>query len=116
MAKAQTFWNKKMTFRPYQKEQKVWIKGTHLKTVHPTTKLQAKCFGPFKITEVISPVTYRVQLPTQWKIHNVFHASLLHPYRMTELYGEMLTKLPPDLITGQEEWEVENMLASRHQG
>jgi Chromo (CHRromatin Organisation MOdifier) domain len=23
---------------------------------------------------------------------------------------------PPDLIKGQEEWEVENVLASRHQG
>jgi hypothetical protein len=80
MAKVQAFWNKKTTFHPYQKEQKVWIEGTHLKMVHPTTKLQAKRFGPFRIMEVISPVTYCVQLPTQWKIHNVFHTSLLHPY------------------------------------
>jgi hypothetical protein len=116
MAKVQTFWNKRTTFHPYQKGQKVWIKGTKLKTAHPTTKLQAKCFGPFKITEVISPVTYCIQLPTQWKIHNAFHASLLHPYRMTELYGETFTEPPPDLIAGQEEWEVENMLALRHQG
>jgi Chromo (CHRromatin Organisation MOdifier) domain len=105
-----------MTFCPYQKGQKVWIKGTNIKTAHPTTKLHAKCFGPFKITEVISPVTYRVQLPVQWKIHNTFHATLLHPYKMTELYGRALTKPPPDLIAGQEEWEVENVLASRHLG
>jgi hypothetical protein len=39
MAKAQTFWNKRTMFRPYQKGQKVWIEGTNLKTAHPTTKL-----------------------------------------------------------------------------
>jgi hypothetical protein len=103
MAKAQTFWNKRMTFCPYQKGQKVWIKGTNLKTAHPTTKLQAKCFSPFKITEIVSLVTYCVQLPAQWKIHNTFHATLLHPHKVMDLYDEMFTKPPPDLIVGQEE-------------
>jgi hypothetical protein len=65
MAKAQSFWNKKTTFHPYQKGQKVWIEGTNLKTTHPTTKLHAKHFSPFKITEVISPMTYRLQLLAQ---------------------------------------------------
>jgi hypothetical protein len=116
MAKAQIFWNKKMTFHPYQKGQKVWIEGTNIKTTHPTTKLCAKRFGPFKITEVISPVTYRLQLPAQWKIHNTFHAALLHPYRTTELYRKEFPEPPPDLIAGQEEWEVENVLALRRQG
>jgi Chromo (CHRromatin Organisation MOdifier) domain len=35
---------------------------------------------------------------------------------MTELYGKTFPKPPPDLIAGQEEWEVENVLASRCQG
>jgi Chromo (CHRromatin Organisation MOdifier) domain len=116
MARAQSFWNKRTTFRPYQKGQKVWIEGTNIKTAHPTTKLCAKHFGPFKIMEVISPVTYRIQLPAQWKIHNSFHTTLLHPHKATELYGETFTEPPPDLIAGQEEWEVENVLASRRQG
>jgi Chromo (CHRromatin Organisation MOdifier) domain len=116
MAKAQSFWNKKTTFRPYQKGQKVWIKGTNIKTVHPTTKLRAKRFGPFKITEVISPMTYRLQLPTRWKIHNTFHAALLYPYQTTKLYGREFSEPPPDLIAGHEEWEVEKVLASRCQG
>jgi Chromo (CHRromatin Organisation MOdifier) domain len=116
MAKAQSFWNKKMTFCPYQKGQKVWIEGTNIKTTHPTTKLRAKRFGPFKIMEVISPVTYCIQLLAQWKIHDTFHATLLYPHKTTELYRRMFTKPPPDLITGQEEWEVENVLASRCQG
>jgi Chromo (CHRromatin Organisation MOdifier) domain len=116
MAKAQSFWNKRTTFRPYQKGQKVWIEGTNIRTTHPTAKLCTKRFGPFRITEVISPVTYRIQLPTQWKIHDTFHAALLHPHKTTELYGNAFTEPPPDLITGHEEWEVENILASRRKG
>jgi Chromo (CHRromatin Organisation MOdifier) domain len=61
-------------------------------------------------------VTYRVQLPTQWKIHDTFHAALLHPHKTTELYGNAFIEPPPDLIDGHEEWEVENVLASQRQG
>jgi Chromo (CHRromatin Organisation MOdifier) domain len=35
---------------------------------------------------------------------------------MTKLYGKEFPEPPPDLIAGQEEWEVENVLASRCQG
>jgi Chromo (CHRromatin Organisation MOdifier) domain len=35
---------------------------------------------------------------------------------MTRLYGKEFPEPPPDLIAGQEEWEVENVLASRRQG
>jgi hypothetical protein len=79
-------------------------------------KLRAKRFGPFKITEVLSTVTYRLDLPTTWKIHNAFHAAVLHPYKEMELHGPNFTKAPPDLIEGHEEWEVDNVLASRHAG
>jgi Chromo (CHRromatin Organisation MOdifier) domain len=61
-------------------------------------------------------VTYRLQLLAQWKIHNTFHTTLLHPYQMTKLYGKEFTEPPPDLIAGHEEWEVEKVLASRCQG
>jgi hypothetical protein len=97
-------------------DQKVWLEGTHLCTTHPTTKLRAKHFGPFKITEVLSAVTYRLDLPPAWKIHNAFHVAVLHPYKETELHGPNFTEAPPDLVEGHEEWEVDNVLASRHTG
>jgi Chromo (CHRromatin Organisation MOdifier) domain len=61
-------------------------------------------------------VTYRLQLPAQWKIHDTFHAALLYPYQTTKLYGKEFAEPPPDLIAGHEEWEVEKVLASWRQG
>jgi hypothetical protein len=97
-------------------DQKVWLEGTHLRTTHLTTKLRAKRFGPFKFMEVLSAMTYRLDLPPAWKIHNAFHAAILHPYKETELHGPNFTEAPPDLVEGHKEWEVDNVLASRCTG
>jgi hypothetical protein len=66
--------------------------------------------------EVLSAVTYRLNLPPSWKIHNAFHATVLHPYKETELHRPNFTEAPPDLMEGHEEWEVDNVLASRCTG
>jgi hypothetical protein len=116
ISKVQSLWSKDPHFQRYCMDQKVWLEGTHLRTTHPTTKLRAKHFGPFKITEVLSAVTYRLDLPPAWKIHNAFHAAVLHPYKETELHGPNFTEALPDLVEGHEEWEVDNMLALRHTG
>ena len=51
-----------------------------------------------------------------WKIHNAFHAAILHPYKETAIHGPNFPEPPPDLVEGQEEWEVDNVLASRRFG
>ena len=65
----------------------VTLDGKNLKTIRPKAKLANKCYGPFEITDVLGPVTYRLKLPTKWKIHLVFHASLLKKYVETEAHG-----------------------------
>jgi len=113
MKQAQELLGCKSTHRPYQKGQKVWLEGTNLHTTHPTVKLCLKCYGPFKVIEVIEPTTYRLELPVQWKIHNAFHGSLLLPYYETKEHGCNFPEPAPDLIEGQLEWEVEEILDSR---
>ena len=89
------------------------MEGTNLQTTHPTVKLRPKRYGPFKVIEIIGPTTYQFELPAQWKIHNVFHDSLLLPYHETKKHGHNFTEPPPELIEGQPEWEVEQILDSR---
>ena len=79
-------------------------------------KLRLKRQGPFKITEVLGPLTYRLQLPPQWKIHDVFHATLLTPYRATEAHGPNFAYPPPDSVEGEEQWEVEAITQHKKYG
>jgi hypothetical protein len=103
-------------YKPYQEGDLVWLDRKNLRTSHPTTKLTPKCFGPFKVTEVINPMSFQLGIPAQWrqkKIHPVFHASLLSPYKEMEEHSENFPELPPNLVEEEEEFEVEQVLASR---
>jgi Chromo (CHRromatin Organisation MOdifier) domain len=95
------------------KGQKVWLEGRNIKTFHPSSKLAPKRHGPFVIESVISPVAYKLALPSHWKIHNVFYANLLTPYKETDAHGPNFTSPPPEIIEGEPEYEVECILASR---
>jgi Chromo (CHRromatin Organisation MOdifier) domain len=94
----------------------VWLKGTNLKLTHPKAKLDAKRYGPFPITKEVSPVVFQLALPPQWRVHNVFHALLLTPYKEMEEHGDNFVQPPPELIDGQEEYEVEQVVNSRRLG
>ena len=79
-------------------------------------KFQPHYIGPFKISEVISPTSYRLELPQEMKIHNVFHISLLKPYHQNDeqkFPERQQTQPPPLTIDGEEEWEVESILDHR---
>ena len=95
---------------------KVWLEAKHLALPYQTPKLAPKCHGPFKIIKKISPVTYQLELPTAWTIYDVFHASLLTPYRKTLEHGTNYTRPPPDLIEDAKEYEVETIVNHRHFG
>ena len=94
----------------------VWLEGSHLKLPHQSTKLAPKRYGPFTITKQINLVTYQLILPTTWQIHPVFHASLLSPYVETNAHGPNYSRPPPDLIGGEEFYEVEQIRDHQHHG
>ena len=63
--------------------------------------------------DVMGPVTYWINLPESWKIHNVFYASLLRQYKETKVYGANYPRPPPEIEEGEEVYEVESILKHR---
>ena len=92
----------------------VWLKEKNLRFPHQATKLNPKCYGPFRVVKEISPVVYQLQLPPSWNIHPMFHASLLSPYCKTPSHGPNFSRLPPNLINDEEEYEVEQIKVHRN--
>ena len=115
LARSRMIDRRKSSFVPFKKGDQVWLDSRNLKTIYHK-KMKPKREGPFTITEVLGPVTYRLKLPATWRIHNVFHAALLRSYKENTVYGENYTKPPPDLADGEEVYDVETILNHRKRG
>ncbi|KAG7674175.1 hypothetical protein KSW81_006007 [Nannochloris sp. 'desiccata'] len=76
---------------------RVYLSTENLKLPGPSRKLQERRIGPFTISKVLSPVTYKLTLPNEMQIHATFHVKLLHPFvESPEEFGERVTvELPP---------------------
>jgi len=83
---------------------KVWLLIKNIATTCPCAKLDYKHLGPFKIAKLVSLVASQLELPPQFKIHNVFHVSLLEPYHENQIPEHH--RKPPVLveIEGQEKF------------
>ena len=95
--------------------QDVWLDMRNIKTTRPTKKLDDRRAGPFKVEKKISPVAYRITLPESWRVHPVFHISLLRPANLDESLHPIqdVERPPPDIINQEEEFEVEDILDHR---
>src|SRR6202008_711122 len=117
-SKAQASWVKETPrYHEYETGTQVWLEGTNLKLPEGMTKkLSPRRYGPFRVVAKISPVAYMLELPPQWKIHPTFHASLLTPYKETSQHGPNFVEPPPDIVNGEEEWEIEQITNTRLHG
>ena len=66
--------------------------------------------------DVLGPLTYRLELPPTWRIHNVFHVILLRPYIKNKTHGANFPRPPPELLEGEEVYEVESIIRHRRRG
>lgn len=86
------------------------------KDIHTTllsVKIDHKKVGKFKILERIRTHAYHLELPASMKINPIFHVSLLEPVNVNPLPSHHQPPLPPVIVEGEEEPEVEEILDSR---
>ena len=66
----------------YEVGSEVLLSTSNIKLKTPgARKLLPRWIGPFEIVKRIGVVAYRLKLPETMRIHNVFHVSLLKPYK-----------------------------------
>lgn len=91
---------------------RVWLSLRHYQTDRPNKKLDSQMAGPFSILERVGN-SYRLELPETMKIHPIFSPDKLRRAANDPLPGQV-AEPPESIIVGDEqEWEVEEVLASR---
>jgi hypothetical protein len=109
------FYDKKHKNMKFKRGEKVMLSTKHLRLAQPSRKLADRYLGPLEVTRVSSNgMAYELKLPPSFKIHPVFHVSLLEPYYHRA--GATLEPPKAELVDGEEEWEVETILADRMKG
>jgi hypothetical protein len=90
----------------------VWVSTKNWKTERPSHKLDYQMAGPYRILEKIGH-SYRIDLPETIRVHPVFSPDKLRKASNDPLPGQQ--NYPPLLIqvNGDDEWEVDEILASK---
>ncbi|KAK3533899.1 hypothetical protein QTP70_034891 [Hemibagrus guttatus] len=105
----------------YQPGQKVWLSTRDVRLRQSCRKLSPRFIGPFTILEQINPVTYKLQLPPEYRIHPTFHMSLLKPHQpsvspSTEPGVDAAKPHLPLLLDDGAAYGVREILDSRRRG
>ena len=59
----------------------VMLNAKNIRTKRASKKLSPKLYGLFKVLEKKGIRAYKLEILPRWKMHPVFHVSLLEPYR-----------------------------------
>lgn len=85
----------------------VMLSAKNLKQKRPSKKLSDKLIGPFRIQKCIETQAYRLWLPPTYRIHPVFHMSLLEPYKRRPGDPDIPEYPIPELMEDDQECPVE---------
>jgi hypothetical protein len=102
----------------YQVGDMVMLNGKNIQTRRPSRKLDHKNHSPFQVERIVSPLAVKLTLPRKWKIHDVFHVSLVELFRT----GTRATLEPAQVLREAEDiensagYDVDEVMASAKRG
>uniref|UniRef100_A0A8C5LPA6 Gypsy retrotransposon integrase-like protein 1 n=1 Tax=Leptobrachium leishanense TaxID=445787 RepID=A0A8C5LPA6_9ANUR len=112
--RSKTYADRSRTPAPcYKENDNVWLSTKYLKLSCRTKKFGPRFIGPFKILKVISPSAVKLQLPQTYRIHPVFHVSLLKPAIPDPFTSRVPSPPGPVLVDDDDVFEVDTILDSR---
>ncbi|KAJ1034253.1 hypothetical protein NDA18_001117 [Ustilago nuda] len=95
----------------------VYINCRNWKTRRPTRKLDTRFAGPYPVQEWVGRRAYRITLPSNLRVHDVFHVSMLEPARTSSLPQRAEQPTIPPLPDEDLDFEVKALIDKRvHDG
>jgi hypothetical protein len=108
------YYDKKRVPAPdFKVGQRVYVEGTNVTTDRPSDKLADRRLGPYEILEKVGAAAYKLKMPGAQ--HPVFNEELLTPYKEPAPHRREKRPLP-QIVEGEEEYEMEEILKSRKRG
>ena len=102
--------------REFEMGQPVWLSTKNIKIRHINLKLGNCRLGPFEVVEKTGSHTYCLALPYWMKIHDNIHVDQLSPWKGNKVNGVEPAPPEPEVVDGEEFWEVDKILDSRISG
>uniref|UniRef100_A0A1A8NKL8 Chromo domain-containing protein n=1 Tax=Nothobranchius pienaari TaxID=704102 RepID=A0A1A8NKL8_9TELE len=100
----------------YAPGQSVWLSSKDIPLKASARKLSPRFIGPFKVLDVPSATTVRLDLPSSLRVHPVFHVSLVKPVVTSPLCPVPAPPPPARMHQGGLIYTVRRILDSRPRG
>jgi Integrase zinc binding domain/RNase H-like domain found in reverse transcriptase/Chromo (CHRromatin Organisation MOdifier) domain/Integrase core domain len=102
--------NQKREDVQYEVGQLVYLSAKDLNLPGAAQKFKPRWIGPFAVTQIINPVAYKLDLPADFNIHNVFHVSKLKAaHEASDEIAERPQPPPIGYVRGTPLYQVEEI-------
>jgi len=76
------------------------LNAKNIKSKRPARKFTPRWYGPFKVLEEKGNRAFRLDMPARWKVHPIYHVSLLEPYKVSDRRNREQPQGEPEDVEG----------------